>query len=153
VSRVLFLDSGPLGLLVHPQRSAEVVEISDWLYRCVLNGCRVVVPAIVHYELRRELLRAGKTSGLQRLEAFTRATPERYLPLADEALWFAAELWARRRQAGRPTAAPQALDIDVILAAQVLKFAGGAAEATLVTTNPKHFQQLIPAKLWKEVEP
>jgi hypothetical protein len=60
VSQVLFLDSGPLGLLTHPQRSAEVLAITEWLTRCLLSGRRVIVPAIVYYELKRELLRANK---------------------------------------------------------------------------------------------
>jgi hypothetical protein len=60
VSQVLFLDSGPLGLLTHPQRSAEVLAVTEWLTRCLLSGSRVIVPAIVYYELKRELLRANK---------------------------------------------------------------------------------------------
>src|ERR1051326_2126428 len=58
VSRFLFLDSAPLGLITHPQRSTRVAAITEWLSRCILNGHRVVVPAIVYYELKRELLRA-----------------------------------------------------------------------------------------------
>jgi len=77
----------------------------------------VIIPAIVYYELKRELLRAGKTFGVSRLETFTSATSGRYLPLSDEALQLAAALWARARQQGRPTADVKDLDIDVILAA------------------------------------
>jgi predicted nucleic acid-binding protein len=52
------------------------------------------------------------------------ATPNRYVPLTDDALRFAAELWAQSRQAGRPTADAMALDIDVLLAAQALRIGG-----------------------------
>ncbi len=45
---------------------------------------------ITHYEVRRELLRAGKAQGLLRLEEFTKAVPGRYLPLTDNALQLAA---------------------------------------------------------------
>jgi hypothetical protein len=62
VSRFLVLDSGPLGLLTHPQRNAEVVAITEWLSRCLLSGHRIIVPAIIFYELRRELLRQTRTS-------------------------------------------------------------------------------------------
>ncbi len=120
MSRFLVLDSGPLGLLTHPQRNAEVVAITEWLSQCLLSGHRVIIPAIVYYELKRELLRAGKTFGVSRLETFASATPGRYLPLSDEALQLAAALWARARQQGRPTADVKDLDIDVILAAQAL---------------------------------
>jgi hypothetical protein len=60
VSQILFLDSGPLGLITHPQRSAEVLAVTEWLSRCLWSGSKVIVPAIVYYELRRELLRAKK---------------------------------------------------------------------------------------------
>jgi predicted nucleic acid-binding protein len=104
VSHVLFLDSGPLGLITHPQRSAEVLAVTEWLSRCLLSGSQVIVPAIVYYELKRELLRVKKTFSIGRLEAFINATPGRYVPLSDEALRLAAELWAKSRQDGRPTA-------------------------------------------------
>jgi predicted nucleic acid-binding protein len=153
VSRFLFLDSGPLGLLTHPQRSAEVTGVSGWLSRCLLNGSRVIVPAIVYYELKRELLRARKTFGLDRLEAFVNAAPGRYLPLSDEALRLAAELWAQSRQTGRPTAEPQALDIDVLMAAQALSFGAASSEVVIATTNAKHLSQFIAAKHWNEILP
>lgn len=61
MNRILFLDSGPLGLLTHPQRSAEVIAATEWLSGCLFGGSRVIVPAIVYYELRREILRARKS--------------------------------------------------------------------------------------------
>lgn len=105
MSLSLLLDSGPLGLLTHPQRSEDVVAISDWLSRCLLNGTRIIVPAIVYYELKRELLRARKPVGVARLDAFVNATPGRYPPLSGEALRLAAELWEvhDRRAAPRPS--------------------------------------------------
>ncbi|MBL8227924.1 MAG: hypothetical protein JNL98_05585 [Bryobacterales bacterium] len=153
MSRFLFLDSGPLGLLTHPQRSADVVGVAEWLSRCLLSGHRVIVPAIVYYELRRELPRAHKTFGLARLDAFVSATPGRYLPLSDEALRLAADLWARARQDGKPTADPKALDIDVILAAQALSFGPAPADMIVATTNSRHLSQFIAAKDWQEIVP
>ena len=122
MSRFLFLDSGPLGLITHAQRSAEVIAATEWLSRCLRSGSQILVPAIVYYELKRELLRAKKSFSIGRLDAFVNATPGRYVPLSDEALRLAAELWARSRQEGQPTADSKALDIDVILAAQALSF-------------------------------
>src|ERR1700749_4738140 len=121
VSDVLFLDSGPLGLITQPQRSHEVIAITDWLKDCLRAGARVLVPAIVYYEIKRELLRANKNIGIARLDAFVSAASDRYVPLTDDALRFAAELWAQARRAGRPMADATALDIDVLLAAQALR--------------------------------
>jgi predicted nucleic acid-binding protein len=150
VSDVLLLDSGPLGLITQPQRSHEVIAITDWLKDCLREGARVLVPAIVYYEIKRELLRANKTIGIARLDAFVNAAPDRYLALSDDALRFAAELWAQSRRAGRPTADTLALDIDVLLAAQSLRVAGSAVVAT---TNPKHLSQFVPALLWRDINP
>jgi predicted nucleic acid-binding protein len=114
-------------------------------------GSRVVVPAIVYYELKRELRRAQKTAGIARLEAFIAATPGRYLALSDEALRLAAELWAHARQGGRPTADALALDVDVIIAAQALTFGPAPADVVIATTNAKHLAQFISAKHWSEI--
>ncbi len=45
MSKFLFLDSGPLGLITHPQRTDEVIAVNEWLALWLLNGNRVVVPA------------------------------------------------------------------------------------------------------------
>lgn len=147
----LVLDSGPLGLLTHPQRSAEVVAVADWLALCIRGGRHVMVPAIVYYELKRELLRARKALGVARLDAFIDAAPGRYLPLTDGALRLAADLWAQARQEGRPSADVKALDIDVIIAAQALSFGAVSSEFVVVTTNPKHLSQFVTAKPWNEI--
>ncbi|MEO8659723.1 MAG: hypothetical protein ABI693_14720 [Bryobacteraceae bacterium] len=147
---VLLLDSGPLGLITQPQRSHEVIAITDWLKECLRAGARVLVPAIVYYEIKRELLRANKAIGLARLDAFVNVTPDRYVPLTDDALRFAAELWAQSRRAGRPTADATALDIDVLLAAQALRIGGAPI---IATTNQKHLSQFIAARHWTEIEP
>lgn len=55
-----------------------------------------------------------------------------------------AELWARSRQQGRPTAGAGALDIDVLIAAQCLTFVR-AAELVVAT--------FVPAKHWSEIFP
>ena len=153
MSQTLFLDSGPLGLLTHPQRSVEAINVTDWLSRCLLSGSRVIVPAIVYYELKRELLRARKGVSLGRLDVFVNAVPGRYLALSDEALSLAAELWAKSRQEGRPTADSKALDIDVLIAAQAISFGGAPSEAIIVTTNPKHLSQFIAARHWSQILP
>jgi len=151
VSQFVFLDSGPRGLITHPQRSAEALAVTEWLSQWLLNGNRVIVPAVVYYELKRELLRANKTFSIGRLDEFINATPGRYLPLSDEALRLAAELWAKSRRQGQPTADPKALDIDVIIAAQALSFGPVSSDITVATTNPKHLSQFLTAKNWNEI--
>jgi predicted nucleic acid-binding protein len=153
VNRFLVLDSGPLGLLTHPQRNTEVVAITEWLSRCLLSGHRIIVPAIVYYELKRELLRAGKSFSISRLDAFTSRTPGRYLPHSDEAVRLAAELWAKARQQGKPTADAKDLDVDVILAAQTLSFGPPLEDVVIATSNAKHLSQFISAQNWGDIVP
>ena len=71
------------------------------------------------YARSRELLRAGKSTGLAKLDGLK--TIFRYLPLTTPTMLRAAELWAQSRRAGIPTGDPKKLDIDVILAAQPTK--------------------------------
>lgn len=103
--------------------------------------------------LRRELLRASKTFSIARLETFTSSTRGRYLPLSDEALRLAAELWAKARQQGRPTADARDLDVDVILAAQALSFGPAPSDVVIATSNEKHLSQFIAAQNWNEILP
>jgi len=105
------------------------------------------------HELRRELLRAHKNSGVSRLDAFTSRTPGRHLPLTDEALRLAAELWAAARQRGRPTADTKDLDVDVVLAAQALSFGPAPSDVVVAASNAKHLSQFITAQNWSEILP
>ena len=104
----------------------------------------VFVSEIADYEVRRELLRADRPVGLARLNALKTILP--YLPLTTPIMLRAAELWAEARRRGRPTADPQALDCDVILAAQAL-----AMGATIVTDNVGHLALFVEAKRWRDI--
>src|ERR1035437_7776974 len=118
-----------------------------------LSGHRVIVPAIIYYELRRELLRANNTFGVSRLDAFASRTPGRYLPLTDGALRLAEDLWDAARQQGRPTADAKDLDMAVILAAPALSFGPAPSDVVIATSNAKHLSQFITAKNWSEILP
>jgi predicted nucleic acid-binding protein len=112
---------------------------------------RIVVPEIVHYELRRELLRLGKTKALRDLHTFNNAIPDRYVPITTDAMNLAAELWADARRRGFPTAPRDAIDVDVILAAQILSLGLRPADFVVATTNMTHLAQFVPAELWSSI--
>jgi predicted nucleic acid-binding protein len=149
MSRLIVLDSGPLGLLSNPRRTPEVEACDRWLRDVLNSGARVAVPEIVDYEIRRELLRARKTNGLGRLDRLVAALL--YLPITTAAIRRAAELWAQMRQQGQPTADPHALDADVILAAQAQLATGPDDLLTVATTNVGHLGRLVPAQRWDEI--
>ena len=149
--RTIILDSGPLGLIVHQRAAPLVVECRAWVERHLAAGLEVIVPAIVGYELRRELLRLGHTRSVALLDAFTGAEPNRYLTLTDAHLRQAAQLWADLRRQGRSTADPHAIDVDVILAAQVLSLGLPPADYVVATSNVSHFDLLVPARAWQAI--
>lgn len=118
MTRVIVLDTGPLGIITNPRQTPDMVACTAWLRSMLAAGARVVLPEIADYELRRELLRAGKQNGLRRLDTAGRTLG--YVPLTTAAMRRAAELWAELRRQGLPTADARAIDADAILAAQAL---------------------------------
>ena len=147
MSDIIVLDSGPLGLITNPKQSGENLACYEWLESLVAQERRVIVPELVDYEIRRELLRAGKTSGLRRLEAVITALE--YLPITTEAMRQAAAFWAKARHEGHPTAGDDALDGDVILAAQAVTL--GEAEIVVATTNVGHLARFVTSKVWRDI--
>ncbi len=69
MSLIVLPDAGPLGMITNPRSSPENEACKNWLASLAQNGVQVVIPEIADYEVRRELLRAGKDSGLARLDA------------------------------------------------------------------------------------
>lgn len=146
------LDAGPLGLVTHP-RVEQNREAALWMRGLLAAGVSVRVPEIADYEVRRELLRAGRTGGVARLDRLSEEVG--YLPLTTEALRLAARFWADARRQGRPTASDESLDADVILAAQAVVLAEeeGAENAVVATTNPRHLSRFVEARNWREIQP
>lgn len=147
MSQVVLLDAGPLGLVTNPRRSPQSAECATWLQSLVSAGVRVVIPEIADYEVRRELLRARKVAGVERLDAL--AGLLEYVPISTAAMRQAADYWATARQQGQPTAGDKTIDGDVILAAQAVTL--GAEEVVVATTNVDHLSRFVPAKLWQAV--
>ena len=109
------------------------------------------MPEIVDYELRRELLRAQKASPVKRLNALIARLPGEFLPLTTIAMRRAAELWAEVRQRGLPTCDPHELDLDVILAAQVLTSGLPLHDVVVATSNPGHINRFVKAAFWSAI--
>lgn len=151
MSRVIILDSGPLGMVTNPKASsAEIQECQVWLNSLMRRGEIIILPEIADYEVRRELIRAGKLAGIQRLDELKLQLT--YRPLTTEVMLFAAQLWAQARMRGRPTAEANALDGDVILAAQAILEASEGNQVVIATTNVGHLSQFVDAREWRLIE-
>ena len=107
------------------------------------------VPEISDYEVRRKLIHIGATAGVRRLDQ-VKATLD-YAPITTDVMLLAAELWATVRCAGLPTAAPEALDGDCILAAQALRAVGAFDTVTVATDNVAHLSRVVDAQLWETI--
>jgi predicted nucleic acid-binding protein len=144
MANVVLLDAGPLGMISHPRPSHE---IAIWLARLVSSGVNVVVPEVADYEVRRELLRAGRSKGIKRLDQLK--TRLSYLPITTDAMLKAAEFWASARRRGTPTSHDQSLDADVILAGQAATYA--ARDVVMASANPRHLSRFVVSKRWEDI--
>lgn len=126
-------------------------QCRQWINDCESVGHRILIPAISYYEVLRELEQRQAVSQIIRLKTFC-LQPKRFIPLTTMPLETAARLWGQSRRTGQPTADPQALDGDVILAAQVLSL-GDASGLIVATTNPAHISRYVAADLWTNIPP
>ena len=148
---LLVLDSGPLSVVSNPIANRLTQEAHEWVTAHQRAGNDLAIPEIADYEVRRELLRAGKTSSVVRLDELHAGFL--YLPLTTRVMHDAASLWADARNAGRPTASPDALDGDVILAAQARRAQLDFAPEPVVvaTSNVAHLARYTDARLWSDI--
>ena len=148
MSKIILLDSGPLGMISNP-KSNYCQDCKQWFNDLLSRGQDIILPEIADYEIRRELIRAGKTAGIRRLDQLKYLMV--YCPITTETMLLAAELWAQARQAGTPTADPKALDGDVILAAQAKLLETEEIQVTIATTNVGHLSQFVDAREWQQI--
>jgi hypothetical protein len=99
-------------------------------------GVEIVIPEIADYEVRRELVRAGKDRGIGRLDALKGMIA--YAAITTPVMLKAAEFWASARKMGRQAADDASLDADMILAAQAAAIAHEGGRTVIATTNVRH---------------
>ncbi|NER24545.1 MAG: type II toxin-antitoxin system VapC family toxin [Symploca sp. SIO1C2] len=149
MSQVIVLDSAPVGLITNPKATGLSAKCQEWFSNLFDRGYDVILPEIIDYEIRRELLRANKISGINKLNQLKAEII--YLPITTEVMLKAAELWAEVRKQGKPTADSKALDGDVILAAQALLVTNYGYEVTVATNNTKHLSLFVDAQVWQDI--
>ena len=142
--RLVFLDRKPLGMVANPGNNPDAVRCRQWSRALWTAGVRIFVPEICDYEVRRKLRHIGSTTGISRLDRLKVGFD--YAPITTDVMQMAAELWAQSRHRGMPTAPDDALDGDVILAAQALLCAGPGDVLTVATDNVKHLAQFVDAQ-------
>jgi predicted nucleic acid-binding protein len=149
MSRIIFVDSGPLGYALTPTVNDEHRCCSQWLDALMARGEQIAIAEIVDYECRRGWLRHDNLPALSLLDQARAALL--YVPITSEAMLQAAQFWAASRKGGYATTDEKRLDADVILAAQVATFAPAEAELLVATTNVKHLARFVTARKWEEI--
>ncbi len=147
MNHVVLLDTGVLSLVTNPKHSSEPMDCSQWLESLLMVDCSVYIPEICDYELRRELIRANRREGLQRLDDLKNTLE--YLPITTSVMNMAADFWARARNMRRQATDDKALDADMILVAQATESSLGSA--IIATTNVKHLSLFATARLWRDI--
>jgi hypothetical protein len=133
-------------MVSHPRR---IPDPKTWLADRIDAGDVHLIPDVADYEVRRELLRVRKSTGIYRLDALGATLG--VFATTPEVLREAAQMWATARQRGRPTAVDAALDIDVIIAAQAREIEREGHVVPVATTNVAHLAQFVDAKMWADV--
>ncbi len=149
MTQVVLLDSTPVGLITNPKATPLAVECQQWLRSLLDRGYSVVLPEIIDYEVRRELLRVNRVNSIRRLDLLKSEII--YLPITTEVMLKAAQMWAQVRQQGKPTADNKALDGDVILAAQAILIGSDEHRSIVATSNPKHLSLFVDARDWQDI--
>jgi len=98
MSGVVVLDTGIAGLLAWRTGIPIVDTCRKWQMELLTQGVRVVLPEIVDYEVRRELVRLNASESIARFDRL--ALVLEYAPLTTAAMRLAAALWGHSRQQG-----------------------------------------------------
>lgn len=151
MARLVVLDAGPIGLLCQRRGIVEVDRCSRWVRQLELSGSIICTPEIVVYEVKRELIRLGALPNLFNLKQLIDRSL--YLPITTPIMERAADLWAGVRRRGVPTASPDSLDADCILAAQALDVSGVGDVTSIATTNAVHLIRFpgVDARHWDTI--
>jgi toxin FitB len=150
LSRVILLDTGPLGMLVHKNPRPE---IKMWSRAQLAARVELRIPDICDYELRRKLIHVDSTRSIQKLDELR----EDYgvIAITTDILMESSHLWSAIRKVGLATAPPDALDGDVILMAQARSIENLFDEVIIATTNVGHLNRLstpkIIVKRWEDI--
>lgn len=151
MTRIILLDCGPLGALVHPSRTGDSGLAKTWYRDLTKAGFQVKVPQIADYELRRKLIREKFATSIAELNRLIRETAG-IVPITPKTMNKAAELWADARSTGKASCDDTALDADMILCAQAFLLGGSRREVIIATTNVKHLEHYSTCSLWSTIK-
>jgi predicted nucleic acid-binding protein len=149
---IVIVDSGVLYTLITTSQVQEVIDCQDWFYSLLSRGVYFVTSTICKYEVKRELIRRKKVQEINNLEQLK--TLVEFLTVDEQTLDVAAELWAKARDRGMPTADDKSLDADLIICAQwqLLAEEFPGRYIVIATTNVSHLSRFAEAEEWQNIK-
>jgi len=128
----------------------EVYQCTEWFYRLLSKGVRMMTSDICDYEIRREFILI-KSQSVEELDQLRDLIEFEKLDIA--VLKKAAELWAEARALGKPNKNRENIDVDVILAAHwcILKKRFPGRQVVLATKNTDDFENITVCANWVEI--
>lgn len=149
---IVIVDSGVLYTLITTSQVQEVIDCQDWFYSLLSKGVYFVTSTICKYEVKRELIRRKKVQEINNLELLKNLLD--FLSVDEQTLDVAAELWAKARNQGMPTADDKSLDADLIICAQwqLLTEEFPGRYIVIATTNVSHLSRFAEAEEWRNIK-
>ena len=142
MARLILLDSGPLGLTVRAPISRKSFAITRGSMASWQPARRSSSPRSRTTKSVANSSESCAVGSLRRLDfALDPSSGFDHLTLTTDAIIKAAEFWAFVRQTGIPTASPDALDADAILAGQAALAGQPGDTVTIATTNLAHLDR------------
>ena len=153
---LILLDAGLVGLLIveangrNATRDEESQAFRAWYEATAGTTHEFAITDLTRYEVLRGLLAVEASAKLRRLEELRQATIG--VHVAPENWDLAADLWAKSRRQGKPTADPKSLDGDAILAAVAVFLSRSEETVIVATTNVRHLLNLgTDARDWRDI--
>jgi hypothetical protein len=142
-------------MYTNPRASPKNEECRRRVEKLLVDGAQVRAPGIAVYETRRKLTHLQcEQPAAKRLARFDAAVAILgVLPITDEVMHRASEIWGDARHRGICTSPPEALDGDVILVAHAFLEAAAGSQVEIATTNTADLRQLFPNILnWDDLK-
>lgn len=153
---IIFLDTGILGNLSHPNPTSDISQCQEWFYNLLGKGVTFYSSVVCDYEVRRGIImgiRKGASSeGLRELEYLSEFID--YLLVDQKVAQQASEFWVQARLMGTPTSDNKVLDADMLIAAHwhFLAKENPGQYVVIATTNTKHLSLFAEAQHWQNIK-
>lgn len=152
---IIFLDSGILSNLSHPNPTRDISQCQEWFYYLLGKGVTFFSSVVCDYEVRRGIMvamgKGASSDGLKELDFLENFID--YLVVDQKVAQQASKFWAEARLQGTPTADNKILDADMLIISHwhFLQEENPGQYVVIATTNIKHLSLFAEAQNWQNI--